>query len=294
MTPSAITPAGRAASDKSGSATDVRARAASARSARTAVPGHRRKPRPRSAPKAPRRVSGPVRARPAAHRPPRTRNETRRAPSRRSARPLGARAVAFARSLPDHPVLDRLIRGRAWIPVLGVLLVGIVAMQVEVLKLGTSIGRSIERGSMLQGENDQLRMTVAALGGDQRIERLAAARGMIMPAPAAVGFLSSPSGASVQRALANIHAPDAVGFMSQTTSNGGVASLAGTQAASSGTSTGATTASSAQATSSAVPAAPAVPAVPAAPAVPAVPAAPVGAVQSQSSSSGAGSPVGGG
>ena len=65
----------------------------------------------------------------------------------RAARAVGARAVQFVRTLPDHRLLDRLIRGRAWIPLLGVMLVGIVAMQVEVLKLGASIGRSIQRTS---------------------------------------------------------------------------------------------------------------------------------------------------
>ncbi len=145
--------------------------------------------------------------------------------------------------LPDHPLLDRLIRGRAWIPLLGVMLAGIVAMQVEVLKLGTSIGRSIERGAELQTRNDQLRLTVAALDGDQRIERLAAARGMIMPAPDTIGFLSSRDGATVDQAIANIHAPDASTFLSRTTangvSNGAVATVAGSLAASSGSSTGA-------------------------------------------------------
>src|SRR5215467_15439290 len=57
----------------------------------------------------------------------------------------------------DHPLLDRLIRGRAWIPILGVLLAGIVAMQVEVLKLSVSVGRSVAVASQLQSENQALR-----------------------------------------------------------------------------------------------------------------------------------------
>src|SRR5205085_660663 len=114
--------------------------------------GHVRKLRQQPAPRAPRRVSGPLRgriaaprdqSRTAAPRPktrttaprPQTRTATRRAPS------LGARAVAFVRALPDHGLIDRLVRGRAWIPVLGVMLAGIVAMQVAVLKLGAGVGR---------------------------------------------------------------------------------------------------------------------------------------------------------
>ncbi len=42
------------------------------------------------------------------------------------------------------------------------LLAGIVAMQVEVLKLSANMGRSIERGTALQSRNEQLRASVAA------------------------------------------------------------------------------------------------------------------------------------
>jgi hypothetical protein len=125
--------------------------------------------------------------------------------------PLGARALAYVRALPDHRLIDRLIHGRAWIPVLGLLLTGIVAMQVEVLKLNASMGRAIETSSALQSRNELLRESVAALGDDQRIERLATAHGMVMPAPDAPSFISA-RGDNVQRALANIHAPDPAAF----------------------------------------------------------------------------------
>jgi hypothetical protein len=111
MTPAATTPAGRAATKRNGAATR---------------PKLRRQPTP----KAPRRVSGPVRGRLADTV---TSRPTRPAARRDRSAPLGARALAFVRALPDHPLLDRLIRGRAWIPILGVMLAGIVAMQVEVL-----------------------------------------------------------------------------------------------------------------------------------------------------------------
>ena len=63
-------------------------------------------------------------------------------------------------------------------------------MQVEVLKLSAGVGRSIERSTALQSRNEQLRASVAALSDDQRIERLAASMGMVMPAPEAVNFLN--------------------------------------------------------------------------------------------------------
>jgi hypothetical protein len=127
--------------------------------------------------------------------------------------PLTAHVSGFVRRLPDHGLVDRLVRGRAWIPVLGIMLAGIVAMQVSVLKLGAGIGRSLEKGATLQSQNEQLRASVAALADEQRIERLAAGMGMVMPPPQAVGFLSAQPGGAAQ-AVSNIKAPDATAFLS--------------------------------------------------------------------------------
>jgi hypothetical protein len=119
-------------------------------------------------------------------------------------------------------VLDRLIRGRVWIPLLGVMLAGIVAMQVEVLKLGASMGRSLQANSALSAQNATLRESVASLADDQRIEQLAASMGMVMPPPSAVGFLS-PHGRGVEaKAAANIHQPDPGSFDYLTSDNGAV------------------------------------------------------------------------
>ena len=78
-----------------------------------------------------------------------------------------------------------------WIPLLGVMLAGIVAMQVEVLKLGASMGRSLRAEPALSAQNATLRESVASLADDQRIEQLAAAMGMVMPPPRPVGFLTA-------------------------------------------------------------------------------------------------------
>jgi hypothetical protein len=129
---------------------------------------------------------------------------------------LPHRLGAFVVSLPDHPWLDRLVRGRAWIPVLGILLAGIVATQVEILKLGASMGRAIEQTTTLTSENEQLRGSVAMLGDDQRIERLASAMGMVLPPPGAVGYLPVGPNADVSRALNNLHSPDPSAFVSLT------------------------------------------------------------------------------
>jgi hypothetical protein len=238
MTPAAITPAGRKKTARSGATT-----------APPAAPGHRRSVSQRAAPGRPRRVSGPLRGRTAAPAAPAARTAAPATPAAGTAAPvrptapttrrrtrrwrrsaarlaptssLGARAAAFVRALPDHPWLDRVVRGRAWIPILGVMLAGIVAMQVEVLKLGASIGRSIQRSSSLQASNEQLRATVATLDDDQRIEALAAKRGMVMPSPDGVGFLTARSGGHIQRVLSGIRAPNAGTFLALMTDNGAV------------------------------------------------------------------------
>lgn len=205
-------------------------------------------PRRRTAPaRAPRRVSGPVggRARAAA---------VARATMPRESVALSERALALVRGLPDHSLIDRLVRGRAWIPVLGVLLAGIVAMQVEILKLGSRMGRSVERAALLQTQNESLRASVAGLADDQRIERLAVGMGMSMPRPESLVFLQARPSGGLAKALANLHAPDPTGFLGQLAaqaaaaaaltppapgSTSGASTVAGSPAAASGAATAA-------------------------------------------------------
>src|ERR1700683_1124588 len=131
MTPTAVTNAGKA----------------------PARPPHRPTLPARTPPSAPRRVSGPVRGRIAQpSRAPRVRR-----PASATHQPLAVRFVGFVRALPDHALLDRVVRGRTWIALLGVMLVGIVAMQVEVLKLGASEGRALQEGAALASRNEILR-----------------------------------------------------------------------------------------------------------------------------------------
>ena len=239
MTPTATTPDARRSKPKS-------SRQATPASGSPRTAGHRGDLRRQPAPRAPRRVSGPShgvrgsaggRARPAVR------------------GPLPARAAAFVRALPDHPLLDSMVRGRAWIPLLGVLLAGIVAMQVEVLKLSATMGRSLERGTALQSRNDQLRASVASLSDAQRIERLAVAQGMVMPAPTSITFLSQHANGGIAQAAARIHAPDASAFMaSLPVSNMTAAASAGSTAAGSTTTVAVSPGAGSTSTASVVPA----------------------------------------
>jgi hypothetical protein len=191
---------------------------ATATSARRVAPDRGRTPRRRTAPvRPPRRVSGPGAGRAGVA------AAARAAATPRESVALSERALALVRGLPDHSLIDRLVRGRAWIPVLGVLLAGIVAMQVEILKLGSSMGRSVERSALLQTQNESLRANVAGLLDDQRIERLAAGMGMTMPRPESLVFLQARPGGGAGKALANIHAPDPTGFISQLTAQAAAA-----------------------------------------------------------------------
>jgi hypothetical protein len=191
--------------------------------------GHRTPVTRPSAPRNPRRVSGPARRRPSDQAVVRA--------------PLAARSAAFIRGLPDHALLDRIIRGRYWIPLLGVLLVGIVAMQVEVLKLNAGIGRALEQSTSLQNRNEQLQAAVARGADDQRIESMAAHMGMVMPQPAAIRFLARHPVADVERAISNIHVPSATGFQAALTAAGTAAVADNAASAAAGTSsTAATTA----------------------------------------------------
>jgi len=147
-----------------------------------------------------RRVSGPATGR------------VRARPSPQQTPTVGARALAVVRALPNHSLVDRLVRGRAWIPVLGILLAGVVTMQVEILKLGTSLGRSLTRTTTLQSQNESLQARVATLADDQRIERLAAGMGMVMPTAGMLTFEPAHRQGQLGRAIANIHAPDPSAF----------------------------------------------------------------------------------
>lgn len=109
----------------------------------------------------PRRVSGP--ARPPSR--PRTPPAAPREQGLANGLLAGAEGLLHARSL------DRLIRGRGWIAVIAFALIGIVTLQLGLLKLNAGMGRSIERAEALQRKNAALSIEnseLAAGGGSRR------------------------------------------------------------------------------------------------------------------------------
>ncbi len=101
-------------------------------------------------------------------------------------------------------MLDRLLRGRTWILVVGGLLAGIVFFNVGVLDLNRDIARTAERNAELGRENGRLRLRVAHLGSSERIQRAAAARGLVLPQPGAITYLRADPSVDGQRAAERI------------------------------------------------------------------------------------------
>jgi len=107
-------------------------------------------------------------------------------------------------------MLDALLLGRAWIVLIGLLLAGIVFFNVSLLGLNQGITRDAERAQTLQQQNAQLRLQVAGLASSERIQQLAAKKGLMMPAAGQVGYLRSHVKADSHRALARMTAPTPV------------------------------------------------------------------------------------
>ena len=129
------------------------------------------------------------RRRPAA--PARTRRRARPTPARHRAGgqliPLAVGTASAVRGLPDSSLIVRLTRGRAWIGVLGVLLAGIVALNVVTLSLAARSGRIGQNIQALSEENSLLRSRDAQRSGAGRIAREGAALGLSAAAVEEVG-----------------------------------------------------------------------------------------------------------
>jgi hypothetical protein len=114
----------------------------------------------------------------------------------------------IALRVPDARVLDRLIRGRLWIGLIAGALVMLVFMQVSLLKLNTGISADILTSQDLERQNAELRAGVSSLDSGQRIQDIAAARGMVMPDDGQLRFLTARPPGNGTRAAQTMTAPD--------------------------------------------------------------------------------------
>lgn len=153
---------------------------------RTTPPPKPRKPRsgvaaPAKAPRKPARAravavpaKAPVRRAPA-------RTPVRKHTTRPKLVVVAGHAAGAVRQLPDSSLVVRMTRGRAWIAVLGVLLVGIVALNVVTLSFAASAGKIDEQITTLENENTMLESREAKLYGTARVRSEGAAIGLAMP-----------------------------------------------------------------------------------------------------------------
>jgi hypothetical protein len=134
-------------------------------------------------PRHPRRISGPI-ARPVP-------DVGRAGHYSRPLRRGSTGAFERLRALPEHRMVDRLLRGRAWIWLIGIMLGGIVAMQVSLLKLNSGISHSVETAGTLERVNADLETEVARLSSGERIQTTAADEGMVAPPAGDVAYVTA-------------------------------------------------------------------------------------------------------
>ena len=96
--------------------------------------------------------------------------------------PIAVGAATAVRQLPDSSLMVRMTRGRAWIGVLGVLLAGIVALNVITLSLSAAAGHIDQNIQALEEENSLLRGRDARRSGSARVRHEAAALGLALAA----------------------------------------------------------------------------------------------------------------
>jgi hypothetical protein len=162
---------------------------------------HAARPRTRTAPVRPvaRRVSGPMRPAPVG---PAVRRGT-------------TGVFERIRALPETRFVDGLLRGRAWIWLIGILLGGIVAMQVSLLKLNAGISRAVTTSATLERQNADIEADIARLESGDRVRAAAAEDGMIAPLPGGVAYLSARGEKDATRAARRMQPPsdEAVAIM---------------------------------------------------------------------------------
>jgi hypothetical protein len=97
----------------------------------------------------------------------------------------------------DSPLLVAMTRGRVWVAVLGVLLGGIVALNVWGLSLSASTSASNAKIDELAQSNSVLGARIARRGSTDKISALAASEGLDTATPKAIRYLEyGPSDAS--------------------------------------------------------------------------------------------------
>jgi hypothetical protein len=158
--------------------------------ARKAAPKRKKAPTARAATAAPARKAAPRKASTAAPARKPSRNGLLTAPSRHKAAPrrrarvlpyaagTAGRAAVAVTQLPESGLIHRLTRGRAWIALLGILLVGIVALNVVTLSIAASAGKVEAVNAALSKENSVMQGLAAKKYGQARMRHEAKKLGL--------------------------------------------------------------------------------------------------------------------
>jgi hypothetical protein len=95
------------------------------------------------------------------------------------------------RHLPDSSLMVRMTHGRIWIGVLGLLLAGIVALNVITLSLAATAGHVDQNIQALDRENSILGSRVAQRSGAARVRHDAAALGLTVASSDGIGYVEA-------------------------------------------------------------------------------------------------------
>jgi len=152
-------------------------------------------PRPRTAPARPRRISGPVRPR------------ARQAPAEATRDGLVVGLLGAAETLSSNRLIDRLIGSRVWIGIIAFALIGIVTLQLGLLKLNAGIGRALERTASLQRENAALSIENSELASGTRVESEAERLGLRLSPVENLHFLGAHASVDATRAAEVLRKP---------------------------------------------------------------------------------------
>jgi hypothetical protein len=140
--------------------------------------------------------------------------------------PAGAsvrgRTSAFERiaRLPDYRLVDRLLRSRAWVWLIGIMLGGIVAMQVSLLKLNTGISRAITTQQTLEHNNQMLKKQLTELSSAEMIRAKADDLFLVDPAAGDTRYLNSRGIAKDSKRAADRYTPPSPQAKQVTAGNG--------------------------------------------------------------------------
>jgi hypothetical protein len=157
----------------------------------------------------PRRVSGPAR-RAARDRPPRGRSEGRANVALAlvaALEGLAPRALVARSGRHISGARQAQVLGRAWIAVVAFALIGIVTLQLGLLKLNAGIGRALQHAALLQRENAALSVENSEMAASVRVQTRAAGFGMELVPPSALRFLTTSPRSDTTRAASALSTP---------------------------------------------------------------------------------------